>query len=273
MIRLSRVSKRDLSTLVKQAREQWPQFTLAPERFTGYLRARLAEGDDGAALHVGDLYLACACVDGDPRAIALFHEHYLAQLPRLLGRARAEPTALDEVRQLLATRLLVSVDGKPARLDKYSGRGPLATWLRVAATRALSNLRRSRDGRASVEDRSAGEPHVVANADPELALVRRRFGADFHAALATAFASLEPRERNLLRLHLVDRVSIDGLAPIFQVSRATAARHLAAARAALTERTVEQLSGKLRLRRSELESLIRDVRSKLDVSLSAVLRV
>jgi len=122
------------------------------------------------------------------------------------------------------------------------------------------------------EDRADG-PATVAEHDPELALIRRRFGVDFHAALSAAFASLELRDRNLLRLHFVDRMSIDALAPIFAVSRATAARHLASARALLVERTVDQLGARLSLRGSELASLVRQVRSKLEISLSAILRV
>ncbi len=283
MIRLSVVKAGDLldqrlSALVQEAARAWrhAELELAPDRFARYLASRLAADDDPAealaTLHVADLYLACGCVDGNPRALAVFDEQYLARLPRLLHRVRAEPGALDELRQVMATRLLVGEEGKPPRIEKYGGRGPLGTWLKVVATRALSNLRRSSDDRANAEDKAASGPEQVATIDPELALIQRRFGVDFHEALAAAFASLEPRERNLLRLHFVDRMSIDGLAPIFGVSRATAARHLAAARTALTERTVENLGARLRLRGAELDSLIRQVRSKLEVSLSAVLR-
>ena len=41
-------------------------------------------GDD--ALHVEDLYLACACVDGLPRAFAAFDERYLSAVPRSILR-------------------------------------------------------------------------------------------------------------------------------------------------------------------------------------------
>jgi RNA polymerase sigma-70 factor (ECF subfamily) len=267
---------RQLRARVDEAAAAWPDLAIAPERFARYLAARVAGEADPAealgALHVADLYLACACVDGDARAMAVFDRDYLGQLPKLLARVRADRGAVDEVRQRLATRLLVAGDGQPPRLDRYGGRGPLATWLRVVATRALSNLRRSRDGRAAVEDQAADGLDVVAVADPELALIRQRFGVDLHEALAAAFASLEPRERNLLRMHFVDRLTIDGLAPIFGVSRATAARHLAAAREALSERTVTNLCARLRLSARELASLIGKVRSTLDLSLSAVLR-
>jgi RNA polymerase sigma-70 factor (ECF subfamily) len=257
----------DLSSQIAEAAAAWPDIAIAPERFARFLTERCANEADLPALQVGDLYLACACGDGDAAAIAAFDRAFLSQLPRLLHRQRAEPAALDELKQIVATRLFV--DG---RIAQYSGRGPLLTWLKVVASRLLSNQRRSGDDRARIEDRAASQPEAIAFVDPELALIRQRFGVDFREALGAAFASLELRDRNLVRLHFVDRLGIDALAPIFQVSRATVARHLAAAREALTERTVANLGARLKLPADELASLVNQVRSKLDVSLSAVLR-
>ena len=47
------------------------------------------------------------------------------------------------MRQRLRERLFVGSDGEPARLASYSGRGPLGTWVRIAAIRLALNLRRS----------------------------------------------------------------------------------------------------------------------------------
>jgi len=264
----------DLAARVAEGAAAWPDISVEPERFSRFLATRIVGDSDPlaalAALHVGDLYLACACCDGDAAAIATFDREIMAQLPRLLHRERPEPAVLDELRQILRTRLFVD---SPPRIEKFGGRGPLLTWLKVVASRALSNLRRSGGDRANAEERAGSGPEALGFVDPELALIRQRFGVDFREALAAAFASLDVRDRNLVRLHFVDRLGIDALAPIFQVSRATVARHLAAAREALTERTVAHLGARLKLAESELVSLVNQVRSKLDVSLSAVLRV
>ena len=55
-----------------------------------------------------------------------------------------------------------------------------------------------------------------------------------------------------------------------RISRA-AARHLAAARDALVEATTRNLRERLQLAAPELESLLRQVRSKLEFSLSGLL--
>lgn len=266
--------QKELAARAAEGAADWPAIRVEPDRFSRYLAARVVGDPEPsaalAALHVGDLYLACACGDGDATAIAVFDREVMSQLPRLLHREKPEPALLDELRQILATRLFVEV---PPRIEKFGGRGPLLTWLKVVASRALSNLRRSGGDRATAEDKAADGPDAIGFIDPELALIRQRFGVDFREALAAAFASLELRDRNLVRLHFVDRLGIDALVPIFQVSRATVARHLAAAREALTERTVAHLGTRLRLPEAELVSLVNQVRSKLDVSLSAVLRV
>jgi RNA polymerase sigma-70 factor (ECF subfamily) len=248
-----------------EAAAAWPDFEVTPERFARCVAER------GDVTHASDLYLVCACLDGDPVALATLDRQFFAQLPRLLHRQRADASVLDEVKQVIATKLLVGVNGEPPRLAQYGGRGPLLTWLKVVGSRALSNQRRGASNRDVAE--RASQPEAIAGVDPELALIRQRFGVDFREALVAAFGSLELRERNMLRLHFVDRLGIDALAPIFQVSRATAARHLAAARTTLTERTVTNLGARLKLAGDELDSLVRQVRSKLDLSLSAVLRV
>jgi RNA polymerase sigma-70 factor (ECF subfamily) len=240
------------------------------------VRAHLPPEADAASflptLKAGDLYLACACARGDERALQAFDERFLAHLPQLLARTRVEGHTLDELRQILREHLFLGRDGKRGRIADYAGRGPLSSWLRVAAVRTASNLRRKDKGRSSVEEEAGSSPDVVGSVDPELAVIRRRFGEDFNQSLREAFAALEPRERNFLRMHFIDRLGIDKLAPVFQVSRATAARHLAAAREALVERTMANLRARLRMQPEELQSLLGKVRSKLELSLGALLR-
>lgn len=88
----------------------------------------------------------------------------------------------------------------------------------------------------------------------------------FETAIERALTRLSVRDRTLLRLHLAERLSIDALGAMYSVSRATAARWLAAARGALAQGVRDDLRARLHIPDSELDSLIAVVRSQLDVS-------
>jgi len=75
----------------------------------------------------------------------------------------------------------------------------------------------------------------------------------------------------VLRLHLLDGLNIDRIGQLHDVHRATAARWLASAREALAKDTQRILQARLQVSRSEFESLLRLVRSDLDVSLCRIL--
>jgi RNA polymerase sigma-70 factor (ECF subfamily) len=91
-------------------------------------------------------------------------------------------------------------------------------------------------------------------------------------AFATALADLPRRERTILRQYHVDGLSIDELARLHGIHRATSARWIAAARADLVQRVRGHLRAALSLDDRELDSVIGLVRSRLDLSLSRLLR-
>jgi RNA polymerase sigma-70 factor, ECF subfamily len=256
----------ELAALVARARRAWPELLLDDARFAAYLAAR-RDGDD--APHVEDLYLACACVDGLPRALATFDERHLSTVPRYVLRVDRSPAFADEVRQRLRERLFLGSDGERPRLASYSGRGPLATWVKVAAIRLALNLRRS--DRADVSLDSGDEPMIVG--DAEMLLLRRRFASDFRAAFAAAVAALSVEERQLLRLHFLDALSLGEIAALHAVDKSTVSRRLHGARAALFAETERVLRVRLKLGGHEVASMIRLIRSQFgDVSVARLLR-
>lgn len=251
-----------IADMLAAGRAAWPELAIDEAAFASFAGERAAD-----AGHAADLYLACACAAGDPAALAAFERVYLSQVDSFLRGVRPSPALADDVRQALRERLFL---GDRPRIVEYSGRGPLASWLRVAALRAASNLRRAEGARDRVEAR-ADAPAAVP-VDPELALVRARHADDFARALRDAFARLDERERNLLRLHFLDGLGIDGLAPVFAVHRATAARWLAAARARLQDEVLALLRERLDVGTRELDSIARLVRSELEISLQSLFR-
>jgi RNA polymerase sigma-70 factor (ECF subfamily) len=98
-------------------------------------------------------------------------------------------------------------------------------------------------------------------------LYRKAFRDAFGAALAT----MDPREKVMLRQHFVDGLTIDELGPLYAVHRATAARWITAAKATLMERTRREFMTRARLSPREMASVMRLVQSRLEVTLARLL--
>jgi RNA polymerase sigma-70 factor (ECF subfamily) len=258
-----------LVAFVEAARSAWPTLPLATDDFVDHV-ARHA-GDAGAippSKHAGDLFLACACAHGVAGAAAAFDAAHAAVLLRVA--ARFDPSHADDVAQSVREHLLVRTGARVPKIDEYGGRAKLSGWLSTVCTRFALNARRRDDDHAhdSLSTLAAASPEPA----PEIAVLRARHAADFHAAIVVALARLTPRDRALLRMTLVGGLTFERVAESYQVSRATAARWLAAARDALRDETLRELGTRLRLTPSELESLTAMVRSDLELSLSTLLR-
>ena len=129
------------------ARAAWPRVELEGTRFVAHLARHLAADASPEALealHVGDLYLACACADGLPAAHTAFEAHILPEVDQAVARMKLSPTALDEVRQRVRQRMLVAGPDTPPKLAAYPGTGPLAAWVRAAALWLALDLQRQR---------------------------------------------------------------------------------------------------------------------------------
>jgi RNA polymerase sigma-70 factor (ECF subfamily) len=256
----------ELHALVARGRGAWPELGLDDARFAAHLAARLPP--DGSPLFVEDLYLACACIDGRPRALAVFDERHLASLGRHLGRVDASAPFVDDVRQRLRERLFLGSDGEPPRLAGYSGRGPLAAWVKVAAVRLALNLRRDQQAGSARAD--SDEPMVTSN--PEMLLLRQRFRHDFGAAFTAAVATLSVEQRQLLRLHFLDALSLGEIGALHAVDKSTVSRRLQVARETLLAETQRLLRARLAVDDAELSHLIALIRSQLgDLSVSRLL--
>ncbi len=187
------------------------------------------------------------------------------QLP-WLSHLRMSKAELDDVKSELLADLFVAPDGKRPRLERYAGSGPLAGWLRVVATRqALNFLRKHAREVAAGDDTLLGELESPAES-PELAHLKARFSGHLSASFRRAIAALEPRQHNLLRQHYLDELSLEDLAALYRVHRATAARWLADAKSTLLSRTREDLCQSVGLPPLEVDSVMRLVQSRLDLS-------
>src|SRR5438876_4322947 len=109
------------SYAIGQAR--WPEVRISPERLIVYLDERdHATGSASPSACDADLYLACACSDGDPVAQELFTRTYQSVIQSTLRNFSALGHELDDAVQRTLDRLLVSRDEGPAKISQYSGR-------------------------------------------------------------------------------------------------------------------------------------------------------
>ena len=216
------------------------------------------------ALFLGDLLLAELAVAGESTAVRIFTDLSDAVIPVALARSRVPRSWSDEVGQRLRTRLLVAEDGQP-HLLRYSGRGPLRAWLKVAALRTGLDLLRRQGKEQTLEERVLSA--APGSDDPELRFLRTHYAAQFKEALDASMATLSDRDRRLLKMRIVDDLNIDEIGTLHGVHRATAARWLEAAREALGKGVRRHLEHELAVKREDLDSVLRLIRSRIDLSL------
>ena len=267
-----------LVAAVAAARARYPEATLDPVAFARAIGERLAQQKDpGAALarfRAEDLLLAQWCATGDPRAIAAFERVHRSDVDAVLARFKRLAITGDELRQTLRIKLFVASTGRGPRIGDYSGFGFLQNWLRVTALRVLVDVARSERARKLEEMLAEDDMLGLPALGPDLgtAVSRDELGRAVKQAFAYAVTSLAPRQRNFLRHAHVDQLTLDQIAATYNIHRATVARTLAQARAELVTTTREELARILGVSSESLDSVVRAADSRLDLSLSRVLR-
>lgn len=253
---------------IAAARAARPTIAAAPLDFATALGTAVGDADDPVAaiarVHAGDLWLATACAAEDRAAIGEL-DRTLATVRPTLAKMGASRETVDELLQEIRTRLLVAAPDRPARIRGYRGRSDLRSWLKVVAVRdAVRMLRRER----VPNDPDELDVLMDPGSDPELQALADGYRRAFRAAFAHALTELTARDRNLLRYHLLDELSIDDIGAIHRVHRATAARWLVKIRENLYESTRKEIMRSLALSPNDIDSMLRLIRSRLDASVA-----
>jgi RNA polymerase sigma-70 factor, ECF subfamily len=234
--------------------------------------ARHTEGDAAALANVrgADLWLAYRCSVGDGQALALFHSRYDDDIRRALKGVRVVGMDVDDLAQELARRMFV---GPPPKIAEYSGRGDLRAWVRIVATRLSLDLVRIKKNTADTptDDSKFGTLAVSAEAQPDEAYFRRVYRQEVKEAIEQAAKSLDSEERNALREHYARGLSVDQIAAIHGIHRATAARRVQKARESLISAVKRILDETHGLRGRDLASVMGLVRSQLHLTMDRLL--
>lgn len=264
-----------LVDMVTKARAARPEIDVDDADFVRHVGTLLAANTDPVqaldGLRGDELLVACGCTLGNVAAHRVFEAEYLPEAKRILARA-GHPTDEQEFLQRLRDRLLIRDGDKPSRIAAFSGRGELKNWVRIAAHRlVVDGYRKGHDPTVSKEA-DATEAIASAAPDPELAALKSTYREGFRAAFETAFARLTPGDRTLLRYRYIDGLEVQQIAAIDGRHRVSISRALSRARDSLLENLRRDLAERLHVGMSEAESMVRLMRSQIDVSISRLLR-
>lgn len=221
--------------------------------------------------HLSDLYLAAAAAEGDEVAFELIERNAMSKIAAAVRKFDRSTEFADEVHQRVREFLFVPRDGTRG-IGNYRGAGTLLAWVNVIAIRCALSLRRSEHRRERREQFAAAIPDNDPPADPELQAFKAENQEALRNALSEACAGIPARERAVLRMNVLEQMSIDRIGQIYGVHRATAARWLQNARARLRDDARARLAESLGLARNEVSTVERLLRSGLDLTLSRVLR-
>lgn len=264
-----------LASLVERGRRAWPEHQVGAEQIVRWAAERFQGGGDVAkaieALHAEDLYLACACSLRLRPALDAFERTCLraGALRAALVRIDPSPAFADEVLQAVREKLFVGKPGKAPRISEYSGRGALAGWVRVVAMRTALDLR---PAHAAVPEPEGAHELRAVSTEPELRILKKKYGTPFQEALTAAFAALDDEQCNLLKLQVVDGLRTAQIASLFRVDRSTIKRRLAACREALLAETRRQLETRHGVGSDEFQSLADLIQSQLHISMTRLLK-
>ena len=259
-----------LQSAYDNGRAAWPEVDLDRGRWADFVLQRKGIAILKSPAIAADIYLACACLHDVPGALQRFLDAYDATIRSAVRAIDATPTFADEVRQRLAETMFVAFGGKAPRISQYAGKGPLGGWVRSSARRIALRLHsQQRPGRnvavAAVDHKSS------TGHSPDVLYIDARHRPEFESALQRAIANLPRRERLLLRLHLLEGLSLSRIAKMQSVTQPTVTRWLQKARDDIVAAMRGALRDRIGVNDSEFESIVGLIGSKLDFSLSTAI--
>lgn len=242
---------------------------------------KLGEGPGSLArAHLEDLAVAAAALAGHAKSLDRIEASVASVTASVARTMRLSDAVADEAAQIARVKLLVKVGAGEPVLGRYSGAGPLRAFVAsVLGQEALRLVKKSprevpeEDLSALVLPQLTSGGHLAGGAQiPGGAAVSGAFLDGFKRAFHTALESLDPRERTVLRLTVVDGLTADEIGAGYRVHRVTVARWLRQIRDRLLEETRRLLAADLSISSSGVNAMIDTHLGEVDVSLSRVLR-
>ncbi|HEY0254449.1 MAG TPA: sigma-70 family RNA polymerase sigma factor [Kofleriaceae bacterium] len=210
----------------------------------------------GGGLHTEDLVWARELAKGAAPALDRYERELVPLIAAQLRRRGYPPDVVGEVQQVLRVRLFVD-----EAIARYEGRAALRSWVLIAALREAARQRSAREVPTTDDDLVERISRTDLDSGD-----KARYAAEFQDAFRTAIKALSVRERLLLRMHILDALTIDQIAGVQGVHRATVARWLERARETLSRTTRKEFMARIGTDPFEAEEIMRWVHSRIELS-------
>jgi RNA polymerase sigma-70 factor, ECF subfamily len=260
-----------LGRLYLEGCAEHPEIRLNPSIFGTHIAGcNTPLTDRVGTLPAGDLFLACAALSGNQKAISKLRQLSLPPIRSYLRRVELPASTLDDITQELWNVLFAGGTDRVPRLARYSGTGSLRSFIGITARRLALMRCRHESVAARAIARAAAEVNALAD-DIELGFIKAQYRDDFRRSIEDALRGLDDRLRMVLRMRVVGDMTVDGIAQTYGVAQSTVSRWLDKAREQVVSETRRLVCERLALSGHEFDSLWRLVASQLEVSVSGIL--
>jgi RNA polymerase sigma-70 factor (ECF subfamily) len=248
-----------------------PDIDVDPTRFGTYVADCNTPLDgESQTLPAGDLFLACAALAGNRTALGKLQQISLSPIRSYVRRIELPVSSVDDIAQELWSVLLEGGADRVPKLARYSGTGSLRSFIGVTARRLALMRCRTEEVKARAGARLATEVNALAD-DVELDFIKAEYREAFRRAIEDALVGLDKRLRMVLRMRILDNLTVEAIARAYGVAQSSVSRWLEKAREQVVSETRRLLCERLLLSGAEFDSLWRLVASQLEISVSDVL--
>jgi RNA polymerase sigma-70 factor (ECF subfamily) len=254
-----------IAVALSTARQAWPHLELARPDFLAYLAAREIALSERPKEIIEDLYLASACHLNIAGALRAFRERYFQIVKLSVKSFDDSDNFAEEVYQRLSETLFVGQGGGTGKISRYSGDGALAGFVSTTARRIALRLSASA---ARFQGEEALMQQFSEIREQETTILKMQHREIFNRALSIALRQLPRRERLILRMNLIERVSTTRIAAMYKVSQPTVSRWIQRTAQTIFATVKDLVCDELAIDTRELDSLLLLVRSQIEITIS-----
>lgn len=254
----------DIARAFVAGKQAWPSLDLPIEEFGKFIQERPVAPAAPEPI-VQDLFLACACSTGVRNALTCFRQEFLPVTIATVRSFDPSPQFAEEIYQLLSETLFVKRPSGVTKIEQYTGQGRLAGFVRTAVRRIA--LRQSANA-PKFEGEEALLDQFSRFDELETLIYKLQCERVFSEALRVALRRLPRRDRLILRMNLVEKVSTTRLATMYKVSQPTISRWIQRSSRTIFDTVKDLVCDELEVDTRELQSLLSLVRSQIDITIS-----